>query len=152
MATSLTDRSADRNQSESGVPGLTAVLDRIGQLRTPGPEDDAVPPTQHASDRVQVILRETAAIMSQQRRAAQDATWEFPSGYATTDDDGGIRIEWWHELTHGVHLVVGAIPDSREYLFAKFGMSDQGNLERPADPQRLATLLHQLNSARASRG
>lgn len=152
MATSLTNSSAARNHSKTDVPGLTAVLDRIGQLCTPDPDAAAVPPTRYALDRVDAILRETAAIMSRQRHESQDATWDFPSGYAATDDDGGIRIEWWHELTHSAHLVVGSVPDTREYLFAKFGASDQGNLERPANPQRLATLLHQLNSVRASRG
>lgn len=139
------------DEFNSGAPGVKALFGELRALCVPS-DDESVAPTKHALERTTKILEQTAYAMMREREQSCDPDWEFPAGYAATDDEGGIRIEWWHGVTHSVHVVIGHARRTKEYMFSMFGEGDKGRIERPLIPKNLADLLHRLNKVRRSGG
>jgi hypothetical protein len=127
----------------SGVSGLTAVYGEVRSLCDPDQNDGCQAPDESIVGRTFDILGQTAYAMM-----VIDRSSVFPHGYAATDDQGGIRIEWWHNRTDCVMLVVG---QNKSYVFVKFGAGQIGKMEQVA-PRRLAALLLALSRLRSQQG
>jgi hypothetical protein len=84
--------------------------------------------------------------------AGQDPKWKFPKGFVSTDEYGGLRIEWWHERTHCITLAVGHDEKSPSYVFIKRGEGDKGVVQRQVFPAWLASRLGELNVQRSIQG
>lgn len=126
-----------QSRAEAGSSGLEQIRRELALLRSEPEENEFVRPTEYALQRIEEILEQTASAIA-----------EFPVGYVTTDEKGGIRIEWWHERTDCVHLVVGPTESAEQYLFYKFG-DDEGRLLRLISPPRLAGHLIHIQQLRA---
>lgn len=137
------------DEFQAGAAGLKAIYGEIRALCAASGDDEMFPPTPYAVDRAIEILERTSYEMM--RRRGPDPAWEFPSGYVNTDENGGLRVEWWHGQTHCVTLVVGHDQDAISYSFMKPGagragrIADRGSIH----PARLASMLHDLNRARS---
>jgi hypothetical protein len=106
-------------------------------------DDECAPPTTRAFNEALDILERTAyAAMSK-------FNCELPSGYVMTDESGGVRIEWWNNRTHCVHLVVHHDDPAKDYVFVKLG-ADEGAVNRRVLPGRLASQLKRISELRHS--
>jgi len=112
--------------------GLVIVLARLDALRE---EDDDemgdASPTSAAFERTRDLVI----------RANEQMQNEFPRGTASTEHDGGIRIEWRRD-NREVKLVAAAQPGSQEYLYHEEGNAH--GLEKEVHPARLAEWLDWL--------
>ena len=120
----------------TGAAGLRQTYRNLASLWVRNPdEDEWVEPSQHALERAYSILERASYGMS-----------DFPTGSASTDDSGGIRIAWWKGRTHCVTLVAGHNQQSPSYIFVKHGAADRGSMS-PAFPGVLASCLSRLAKA-----
>lgn len=103
-------------------------------------EDDATPPTQKALKRAFEILRHTAEAMTPAK---------LPRGFVTTDDRGGVRLEWWRGRTHCVTVAIDAESRDQTYMFVKVGAQDRGRIEGDAIPEQIANRLLAMSNASA---
>ena len=70
-------------------------------------------------------LEKTFKILLRAIQVWHEAAWpdlftSFPRGAVTTDENGGLRIEWLKD-DRAVCLVVAAAEDERSYLYHAFG-------------------------------
>lgn len=153
----LGDGSADTNaplripvvpdEFDAGSEGLRVIYGQLRSLYIPGAEgEDESRPTPVALRFVYEILEQTAYAMMKQCAGETSEVWRFPRGYVSTDDHGGIRIEWWHKRTHCVILVVAHdLEAALTYVFTKSGAGQEGRMDRRVFPALLASWLHALN-------
>ena len=113
--------------------GLVIVLARLDALRDTEEEDGdgASLPTTSAFERTRDLVI----------RANEQMQNEFPRGTASTEHDGGIRIEWRRDHRE-VKLIAAAHPGSQEYLYHEEG--DIHGLEKEVHPALLADWLDRL--------
>lgn len=122
----------------NAVNSLKDIFSQLRSLWNCGdPEEDCVEPSPRAFGQTLAVIEGTAYSMMQNQTS-------FPRGHVITDDDGGIRIEWWHERSKCVTLVIGATEESEEYVFVKLG-EDEGEMNNRILPARLAEQLGQIS-------
>jgi hypothetical protein len=101
--------------------GFEATLRQIGELAS-GEEIDEygiLRPTHYAFLRAVTLLnRALRAMMDASMRRDRPCT--FPRGAVTTDENGGLRIEWSDD-DRAVHLVVPSRDDGRSYIYYEIG-------------------------------
>ena len=122
------------------IKHLSEILAQLVELRR-GPERDeygVLRPTMHAFERAFSLLID----------AAIDAAMHggtVPYGSASTDSEGGIRIEWVSSSC-SVHLVIPAKPEVRGYLYheigEEFGTTDSVTSDRLASWLRRFSTSH----------
>jgi hypothetical protein len=94
---------------------LSAIVSQLVELQQ-GPERDeygVLRPTKHAFEQAISLLVDTA--IAEARRGGS-----IPHGCASTDAQGGVRIEWVGARC-SLHLVVPASPSNRAYLYHEVG-------------------------------
>jgi hypothetical protein len=114
---------------------LSALIGQLVELRTAEESDEygILRATEHAYN-VACHLVIDAAIM-----AALEAR-EIPHGYASTDSEGGVRIEWIRP-TSSIHLVVPATSGCPAYIYHEVG---DAYATEPATAERLARWLREV--------
>ena len=138
------------DESAAGADGLKAIYSEIQSLiRDSECEEDK--PTSYSIEKTWHLLEQIAYAMMISRTKEDDVTWSFQAGYVTSDGCQGIRIEWWNERTHCVHLIVGKDQHAKEYVFHRLIEDDSGKLNKRLLPLRIASQLHQLNQIKATR-
>jgi hypothetical protein len=135
------------DEFNAGASGLKALYGGIRSLCAQDPEEDGPPPTKDALCHVYEVLERTAYVLMQDPSGSG-----FPPGYAVTDEQGGIRIEWWQERTHCVILVIGHSSNAPSYIFTKSGVGHDGRMDQLVLPGRLAERLRDLNVIRNPQG
>ena len=137
------------DESAAGADGLRTIYSEIQSLiRDSECEEDK--PTSYSIEKTWHLLEQIAYAMMIYRAKKDDVTWSFPAGYVTSDGCQGIRIEWWKDRTHCVHLIVGKDPNAKEYVFHRLNENDSGKLNKRLLPHRIASQLHQLNQIKAT--
>jgi len=114
--------------------GFADVFRQIGDL-TSGDETDeygVLRPSDHA-------LRSTIEVLIGTLIARKAGT--FPRGCVTTDEHGGLRIEWSDD-DRAVHLVVPAAHGGRSYIYHELG--DSYGTEKRVSGSVLAHWLQRL--------
>lgn len=93
-------------------PGLRAVLERLAALQEEEEVDDygISRPTDYAYDTACDLVV----------GAASHLGGRFPRGSASTDSEGGIRVEWIHRERE-VRLIVPAHEGGRMYVYHEAG-------------------------------
>jgi hypothetical protein len=133
--------SGDHSQSSEGEPQYQRILNDLCSLFSPD-DDGELPPTEHAFQRAVELIEQTDEVMYSHFDATDgDPWWEIPKGYVATDDNQGIRIEWWHGRSACVAVSIGPTPDKLDTTFVKTGPGDPGKLTRIVHPAWLAAKL-----------
>lgn len=86
-------------------------------------DDDETPVTNYAFVQVCELLEQSSYWMMQHM-----GTLKFPKGFVTSDEFGGIRIEFWNGKSNCVTVVIGSTEKRRSYLFVKRSPDDAGIL------------------------
>lgn len=122
---------------------LNLIVQQLAALAAAEPEDEdgVLRPTMRALQRTNKILLDASTVFLLSWRGS-DSQLVFPKGFVSTDNEGGIRIEWmWPNSS--VRLIVPATTDGKEYIYFEFG--EQRGSHRRVDGALLARLLKQLN-------
>lgn len=111
--------------------GLDTILEHITALASGDERDEygVLRPTEYALCQTTELLRDAS------RRGE---TYRFPDASVTTDEEGGVRIEWLHN-DRAVHLVVPATNEGQSYLYHEDG-DDYGIVK----PMTASVLAHWL--------
>lgn len=118
--------------ADAGILHLSPIVRQLVELWRE-PEDDEygrLKPTQHAFDRSVQFLVDAAIVAYPQ--------YGIPAGCASTDSEGGVRIEWVRP-TASVHLVIPAEESRAAYVYHEVG-TDYATED--VTPERLAYWLH----------
>jgi len=97
------------------------ILRQIDDLSSGDETDEygVLRPTDHAIAETRKVL--DSAVRARLGQSVHGRTAPlFPRGCVTTDEEGGLRIEWWGE-GRAVHLVVRAAPGGRSYIYHELG-------------------------------
>lgn len=97
------------------------ILHQIADLSSGDETDEygVLRPTDHALAETRKVLE--SAVREKLGEGARDRKASlFPRGCVTTDEEGGLRIEWWSE-DRAVHLVVPAARGGRSYIYHELG-------------------------------
>lgn len=114
---------------------IDGLLDIVSQIIDLAFSEDEPKPTQYARTRLRLLLYDVS-------NQAVDEGWShFPRGAVTTDDQGGLRVEWNHDCMN-IALVVGAKESDKSYVY--FGMDPLPGRTYPAEPASLASCLEKL--------
>lgn len=99
----------------AGTLHLSPIMGQLVELWREPEEDEygRLRPTQHAFDRSVNLLVDAAIEANYQQR-------QIPTGCASTDSEGGVRIEWIRP-TASVHLVVPAARERVAYVYHQVG-------------------------------
>jgi hypothetical protein len=101
--------------------GFADVLRQIGDLASGDELDEygVLRPTQYAlGNTIEVLV---ASFLERMEHAASgDEAYLFPRGCVTTDEQGGLRVEWSDD-DRAVHLVVPAARGGRSYIYHELG-------------------------------
>lgn len=113
---------------------LSAIIGQLVQLRQEAEKDEygTLRATQQAFDTACQLLIDAAILANNNRRP-------IPRGCASTDSEGGIRIEWVRPCS-GVHLVVPA--SAAPYVYHERG---EMNGIGPATPESVAHWLQTID-------
>jgi hypothetical protein len=122
--------------ASAGIRHLSEIVRQLVELCNEPTTDEygILRPTQHAFDAACQLLIDAAIVSARESRA-------IPYGCASTDSEGGIRIEWVRP-TSSVHLVVPASLDRRSYIYHEVGDA-YGTMT--ATPKKLARWLQEIN-------
>lgn len=126
----------ERHQlADAGILHLSPIVGQLVELWQQPEKDEygRLRPTRHAFDRSVELLVDAAIEANHQQRL-------IPSGCASTDSEGGVRIEWVRPAA-SVHLVVPASEDRVAYVYHEVG--DEYGTE-DVTPKRLAYWLHRI--------
>lgn len=104
------------------IKHLSSILGQLLELRSGAEQDEygVLRPTDHAFSRVFSLLVDTAIVTAQRGSSV-------PYGCASTDSQGGVRIEWFGAKC-SVHLVIPASPQEKSYIYHEIG-DDYGTTE-----------------------
>jgi hypothetical protein len=143
MANDQTRTPIVSDEFASGADRYRSLLTQVSALwREPDDDEEYVRPSSAAFNR-------TIDLLEQSGYALMQLHGEFPTAYVSTDDRGGIRIEWWFKRSRCVHLVVHSDQADRDYVFVKLTDED-GTVERPVRPARLASKLTEIQALRTA--
>lgn len=121
--------------------GFTQTVRQIREL-TVGDEADEyghLRPTEYALDITMKVLRR-ALDAGVEYAARRDVRCPFPRGAVTTDESGGLRIEWLEDDA-AVRLVIPAEDGGQSYIYHESG-DDYGTVD--VSGGKLASWLHLL--------
>lgn len=118
------------------IQHLSAIISQLVELRNEEECDQygVLRATNHAFDVACDLLVDAAILSALEARS-------IPHGCASTDAEGGVRIEWIRPTT-SVHLVVPASTDREGYVYHEVG-EDYGS--DPATPEALSRWLREIN-------
>ena len=118
--------------SSARIKYLSAIIQQLVELRNEAETDEygTLRATRHAFDAACHLVTDAAIISAHGGR-------QIPRGCASTDSEGGIRIEWVRP-TASVHLVIPANSDREGYIYHE--VADHHGTE-PASPGRLVSRL-----------
>lgn len=122
--------------ADAGIFHLSSIVGQLVELWREPEEDDygRLRPTQEAFDRsVQLLVDAAIGPYGRQR--------PIPSGCASTDSEGGVRIEWVRPSA-SVHLVIPAQKDQKAYIYHEIG-NDYATED--VTPDRLAYWLQRID-------
>jgi hypothetical protein len=118
--------------TESKSYGATETLQRLLNVNDDDySSEEEIPPTAHAVKTASQLLRE----------ANRKIKTNFPCGSVSTDDVGGIRIQWQGQ-NREVRLIIAALPEGRSYIYHEQG--DDYGKEREVTSENLAHWLDHL--------
>ena len=122
--------------ASAGIRHLSAIIRQLDELLNEPESDEygTLRPSRHAFEAARQLLIDAAIVSAQEGRP-------IPYGCASTDSEGGIRIEWVRPAS-SVHLVVPASPDRRSYVYHEVG--DQYGTAT-ATPETLARWLREID-------
>jgi len=102
--------------------GFADTLVQIRELATGDQSDEygLLRPTTYAQQRTLELLSQSFFIVVAGLASEGQRCSRFPHGAVTTDDQGGLRIEW-AEGDRAVHLVVPSEPDGQSYIYHEMG-------------------------------
>jgi hypothetical protein len=120
----------------AGIKHLSAIIGQLVKLRKEEEEDEygLLRATEYAFEKASELVIDAAIISTLKGRSV-------PRGCASTDSEGGIRIEWVRQVA-SVHLVVGAADNQKSYIYHEVG-SDYAT--KPATSEVLAEWLNQID-------
>lgn len=120
----------------AGIKHLSILLRQLLDLRNEAEVDEygVLRASQHAYEAACQLLIDAAIEAARQGR-------QIPYGRASTDSEGGVRIEWVRP-TAGVHLAVPAAPGRNAYIYHEVG--DKYAMET-ASPKGLAHWLREIS-------
>ena len=110
----------------AGIKFLSPLLAALEELRTMTPEADdygALRATKFAYTTAADLLINAAIIAGLDGR-------QIPRGVASTDSEGGVRIEWVRP-NKNVHLAIPATPERDGYIFHQMGAECGTELPTP---------------------
>ena len=110
------DRSNYVTIASANINYLSALIRQLEELRDEECEDEygTLRASQHAFEQARDLLTNAAIHM------ALKGDRQIPYGCASTDSEGGIRIEWVRP-TAGVHLVIPANVEGDKYVYHEQG-------------------------------
>ena len=116
----------------------TAILSDLRDLMKEGGEDEedeygVLRPTSHAFRTALNFIIEASSLLMD----------EYPFGCASTDSEGGIRIEWF-KTTGEIRLVIPASKEKEPYIYYEFG--EKYGVDGRASVSKLARWINQLNN------
>jgi len=121
--------------ASAGIDHLSTIVHQLVELWQ-GPDRDEygiLQPTKEAFDAAVELLVDAAIEASREARA-------IPLGCATTDCEGGVRVEWIRDAG-SVHLVVPASGADAAYVYHEF---QDAYATEDATPQRLIRWLRHI--------
>ncbi len=103
--------------------GFADIVREIGELASGDESDEygVLRPSDYAYRTTMQLLKRSFSLLStgKSRLEAQQCR-RFPRGAVSTDEQGGLRIEWV-EGDRAVHLVVPAEPGGQSYIYHEIG-------------------------------
>jgi hypothetical protein len=117
---------------------ITALLSDLRDLMKEGGEDEedeygALRPTSHAFRTALNLIIEASFLLMD----------GYPFGCASTDSEGGIRIEWF-KTTGEIRLVIPASKEKEPYIYYEFG--EKYGVDRQANADKLARWINRLTN------
>ena len=125
--------------AKAEIKHLSGVVAQLMELRQQGACDDygASQLDEQVFNQARELLINAAIELVFCHRGAK-----MPHGCASTDDEGGLRLEWFRDEA-SVHLVIPAPSSSlKRYIFHKIGTSQA--IEATVSPEVLARWLSQI--------
>jgi hypothetical protein len=121
--------------ASADIHDLSAMIRQLVELRQEEESDEygTLRASQHAFDVACHLLTDAAIISALKGRP-------LPLGCASTDSEGGVRVEWVRP-TSSVHLAVPASDDRESYIYHEVG-DDYGTVA--ATPEMLAQWLGEI--------
>lgn len=121
--------------ASANIRYLSAIIGQLVELRNQPERDEygTLRPSKHAFETACNLLTDAAIVSALIGR-------EIPHGCASTDSQGGVRIEWVRP-TSSAHLVVPALADHVGYVYHEIG-DDYGTVA--ATPETLASWLREI--------
>ena len=97
--------------ASAGIKYLSAIIRQLVELRNEAEHDEygVLCASQHAFEAGCLLLIDAAIFSARSGR-------QIPYGVASTDSQGGIRVEWVRP-TASVHLVVAATASQKPYIY-----------------------------------
>jgi len=120
----------------ANIRHLSWIIGQLVELMKEPETDDygILRPTRHAFDTACHLLTDAAIVSALAGR-------QIPRGCASTDAEGGLRIEWVREKS-SVHLAVPATPERDGYVYHEI---DHNYGTVSATPEALARWLRDIN-------
>lgn len=119
---------------------LDGLLEQVVRLEDEELEDEygRLRPTEHAvSTSMQWLIGAARVMMI--RASRQDRPVALPDGFAATDSEGGIRIEWRGSQGQMLILVVPAEKGGRGFIYRK--ANGESNIDHDVSGESLASKL-----------
>jgi hypothetical protein len=121
--------------ASANITHLSAIIRQLVELRSEEETDEygTLRPSRLAFETACSLLTDAAIVAALRNR-------RIPHGCASTDSEGGIRVEWVRP-TSSVHLVIPASADRDGYVYHEVG-NVYGSA--PATPEMLAHWLQEI--------
>lgn len=121
--------------ASADIRHLSSLIGQLVELRTTQEADEygVLRASEHAYNLACHLLIDAAIVAAPEGR-------EVPYGCATTDSEGGVRIEWVGS-TSSVHLVVPVVSNRPAYIYHEIGNTYATEL---ATPEQLARWLREI--------
>jgi hypothetical protein len=122
--------------ASAGIRWLSAIIRQLVELRNEEESDEygALRASESAFERACQLLTDAAIVSALEGR-------QIPHGCASTDSEGGIRIEWVRPAS-SVHLAIPSCAEREGYVYHEVGQ-DFGTIT--ATPEALARWLREIN-------
>lgn len=135
------------NEFKGDASQLKAIYQEIRMLILGAEAEGETVPTPFAICQAFEQLEQVAYATMHLREGMRSRPARFPKGYVSTDDHGGIRIDWRSGRAKSISLVVGHNDEAPSYVFVKKGPGDRGQMLQPIHTIQFATLLADFASS-----
>lgn len=130
--------------SQYDIAGLARLLSQLAELVRGDEFDDqgVLRPTEYSLVRFMEVLPPAWSLVCEQQ-ITTGLPASFPRGNLTTDENGGIRVEW-RAPNATVHLVLGSSKSSESYIYHSRG--DDYAADKIISARRLARWLRTVEA------